>query len=75
MNERELTLWLTLLSRCEANIVDLSEATDDVLPFARQMVAAELLLETEPDSFTLTTRGLVCLATVEKLKEFSLTLP
>ncbi len=73
MNERELTLWLTLLCRCEGRFIDLTEADEDCLPLARRMVDTGLLLETEPGTFTLNTRGLVAKCTVEKVAEFSLT--
>lgn len=73
MNERELILWLTLLQRCEARIIDLTDADADCVPLARRMVASGLLLETEPNNFTLTTRGLVAKCAVEKFAEFSLT--
>ncbi len=75
MNERELTLWLTLLCRCEAKFMDLEHADSDCMPLARRMCEAGLLIETEPCVFTLTTRGLVAKCVVEKLAEFSLTEP
>jgi hypothetical protein len=75
MNARELTLWLTLLSRCEGRLMDLSEMDSDVLPLARRMADTGLLLETMPQTYTLTTRGLVAKCAVEKFAEFSLTQP
>lgn len=75
MKGRELTLWLTLLCRCEGRFIDLTKADEDCLPLARRMVDTGLLIEAEPDTFTLTTRGLVAKCAVEKLAEFSLTEP
>lgn len=68
----DLILWTALLVKCEGTFIDLTGEDADTLRMAGLMTAGGLLLETEPQTYTLTSRGMLCLAALERFKEFTL---
>lgn len=72
MLPNELAIWCMLLAKCESSMIDLTEADEESLRVAALMTERGLLTETDPQTYTLTTRGMTCLCALERLKEFSL---
>lgn len=73
MLPNDLVIWCALLVKCDSGVIDLIDADASSLRVAALMHERGLLDLVEPPfTYTLTSRGMACLAAVERLKEFSI---